>query len=82
MSWSSGSLLMMDIMNGLIETNLTKEQRTSVYEILIDVFEEADCDTLGECLDEDDAFDIAWKLTGHIEEDDEDYEEERHYEDE
>ena len=73
MSWSSGSSIMSDIIVELENTTLSKAQRTEVYETLIPIFEDNDCDTLDECLGEDMAFDHAWELSGHEPADNEEF---------
>lgn len=61
MGWSSGSSLFSDIIIALNEKDLEEDVRKKVYESLIPSFEEMDCDTLEECMGEDDAFDEAYK---------------------
>lgn len=56
MAWSRGSDLMMEIIDVLKEHVPDYELRQSIYKELIVLFEEWDCDTLEECLDEDEAF--------------------------
>lgn len=60
MSWSSGSQLFSEIILSLRETVPEYETRVEIYNKLIRIFEEHDCDTLAECLDEDRAFDDAY----------------------
>lgn len=78
MGWSSGSGLFSNIIESLTESDLSYEQRKTVYLILIEHFEDKDCDTLGECVGEDDAFDDAYYeihpdyLEDELEEDPED----------
>lgn len=74
MGWASGSSLFGGIIQDLREVT-DEDTRVDIYKVLILNFEEFDCDTLDECLGEDNAFDRAWKLVGNnIEEDEEDYE--------
>lgn len=74
MSWKSGSSLLSGIIEDLSE-NIDADTRVEVYKVLILNFEAFDCDTLSECLEQDNAFDRAWKLVGNeIEDDDLDYE--------
>ena len=60
MGWGSGANLMLDIIN------ITKRHlgdtliRTIFYRDLIKAFEKQDCDTLGDCLEIDPAFDVAY----------------------
>jgi hypothetical protein len=60
MSWSSGSQLFSEIILSLRETVPEYEIRVEIYNKLISIFEDHDCDTLSECLDEDRAFDDAY----------------------
>jgi hypothetical protein len=60
MSWSSGSQLFSEIILTLRETVTDYETRVEIYNKLIGIFEDRDCDTLSECLDEDRAFDDAY----------------------
>lgn len=56
MGWSTGS----EIFSGLIEVLKDKVDdvplREEIYDVLIPLFEDHDCDTLDECIDEDIAF--------------------------
>lgn len=57
MSWSSGS----EIFTGLIDVLKDKVDdlplREEIYQVMIPLFEEQDCDTLYECVGADKAFD-------------------------
>lgn len=55
MGWSTGSLLMSDIIS-VLEKKLLFYDRKEIYELLIPIFENYDCDTLYECADDDKAF--------------------------
>ena len=60
MSWHSGSRLFSEIIS-VIKDNITDDLvRKEIYLNLISTFEDADCDTLFECIGEDDAFDDAY----------------------
>ena len=73
MGWSSGSAVFADIITVLKDKVEDIPLREEIYEDLIPVFENADCDTLDECLDIDIAFDTVFKgLNPDIE--DEEYE--------
>lgn len=61
MGWASGSSLMSDVIASVKKEVRDKDARTRLYIGLIEAFEEHDCDTLEECLGEDDAFDVALK---------------------
>ena len=56
MGWASGSGLMSDIIKGLKKVEKDAAKREAIYCVLIDAFEDADCDTLYECEREDRAF--------------------------
>lgn len=60
MGWSSGSAIMSEIISALKEVGISKEDKVEIYERLIQVFEDFDCDTLDECLTEDPAFKLAY----------------------
>ncbi len=60
MGWGSGSRLMSDVISAMGEGEVAPTARVKVYGILIDAFENQDCDTLDECLGEDPAYDEAY----------------------
>lgn len=72
MGWSSGSGLMSDIIEALEDEEISYEIKVTIYKMLIDKFEEFDCDTLYECKDESAAFKEAYNEL-HPDEDDEEY---------
>jgi hypothetical protein len=57
MGWASGSSLFSDIIEAVNDCDIDEETRISLYEKLIPIFEDEDCDTLQECLGEDSSFD-------------------------
>ena len=57
MGWSSGSSLFSDIIDAVVECEIDDETRKMLYEKLIPVFEDEDCDTLDECVGKDSMFD-------------------------
>lgn len=61
MGWSSGSRLFNDVIDAMMNHVPDEESRQAVYVELINAFEDFDCDTLDECVGEDDAFDSAIK---------------------
>lgn len=61
MAWSSGSTVFEGIINTLSENVPDHSARMSIYADLIELFEAYDCDTLGECLGRDAAFDEVYK---------------------
>ena len=64
MGWASGSTLFSKVIE-VIEANVAgQKSREEIYKGLIEAFEEADCDTLDECLGDDPAFDAAYLLRG------------------
>lgn len=60
MGWASGSQIVENLIYEF-KSILAKDTRQLVYESLIREFEEADCDTLCECLGVDPVFDQAMK---------------------
>lgn len=60
MSWASGSELFSEIIEILKENIDDDSIREEIYYKLIGCFENRDCDTLDECLNEDEAFDDAY----------------------
>lgn len=61
MSWKGGSNMMSSIIS-IIEPNVSDfNTRVEIYSGLIEIFEQEDCDTLYECLNEDPAFDEAYE---------------------
>jgi len=73
MSWKIGSSLMSDIIDELkdrIHDDLIREE---VYSVLIEAFQDRDCDSLDECYGEDSAFDAALDdINFEVEEEEED----------
>lgn len=80
MGWASGSRVMSDIVMNIRDTGLADEikddVRQALYGILIEAFQDADCDTLDECLDIDPAFDKAYANFYPDEEEDWEFEDE------
>lgn len=60
MGWSSGTRIFSEIME-VVKEHVDEATRKDIYEQLIEIFQEADCDNLEECLGEDDVFDDVWK---------------------
>lgn len=60
MGWASGSSLFTGIIHIIKPAIPDEKKRQKVYVKLIDLFGDADCDTLDECLDHDPAFDVAF----------------------
>lgn len=76
MSWSNGSQIFSEIIHSLRDSVPEFETRLEIYKQLIQVFEDNDCDTLYECMDEDNAFDEAYlELHPDDEDEEEDYDE-------
>ena len=61
MGWASGSRMMGEIIEAVTEAVSDEQERVELYSALIDIFEEFDCDTLYECVGEDDNFDEAYR---------------------
>lgn len=70
MSWKGGSRIMGEIIEACLETISDEGERQDLYMQLIDIFENNDCDTLYECVNEgtDPVFDEAYREM-HPEED-------------
>lgn len=60
MGWASGSGLMNEIIDAVGGGTNTYKERVDFYVKLIKIFSEYDCDTLEECLDQDDCYDEAF----------------------
>lgn len=69
MGWARGSRIMTEIIEAAKDTISDDAERLDLYKIMIDIFEDHDCDTLDECLEIDDIFDEAYEEM-HPEEDD------------
>lgn len=79
MGWASGSGLMSDIIEEIENIDgLNHDLKIEVYKVMIEKFEDHDCDTLDECVDDSKAFEEAYyDLYPERREDDlEDYEDE------
>jgi hypothetical protein len=61
MGWASGSRLASELIGAAKATITNEDERSWFYEQMIYAFEEADCDTLDECLGSDDVFDEVWE---------------------
>ena len=61
MGWASGSRLFGEIIDRMKLNIDDVVQRKNMYIDLIEAFEDADCDTLYECLGHDDCFDLAFE---------------------
>lgn len=61
MGWGSGSRLFSEIIEATVDVGIDKVTRKELYEKYMESFEDADCDTLDECVGIDDAFDEVWK---------------------
>jgi len=72
MGWGSGSYLMIDIIRALKRARISPKDRTKIYKVLIPAFEDHDCDTLYECVDDDAAFKQVYEKLNPPEEYDED----------
>lgn len=72
MGWASGSMLLTSIIETL-KTHVDAETRAILYPEIVNAFEDADCDTLDECMTIDPVFDEYLKESGwdHLFEDEE-----------
>jgi hypothetical protein len=70
----SGSQILDQIIEKLVDSDVSYDDRKIVYEILLEVFEDFDAKNLEECLENDKAFDEVWmeKYPPEIEENYED----------
>lgn len=62
MGWASGSILLSEIVE-IIEEHSDRSvgDRVEMYKRIIEAFEDADCDTINECLDQSSDFDEAYR---------------------
>jgi hypothetical protein len=60
MGWASGSRFAIELIDAAKVTVTNEVERAAFYEKMIYVFEDADCDTLDECVGNDDVFDEVW----------------------
>jgi len=61
MGWASGSRLASELIDAAKATITNEVERTSFYEQMIYAFEDADCDTMDECVGRDEVFDEVWE---------------------
>lgn len=57
MGWASGSALFSDLIDSLIEADVSDEQRKIVYDLMYDAFRDMDWDTVDESMEKDPVFD-------------------------
>jgi hypothetical protein len=60
MAWTTGSQILDQIIEQLVDSEVSYDDRKIVYEILLEVFEDFDAKNLEECLDNDKAWDEVW----------------------
>jgi len=60
MAFSNGSQILDQIIENLVDSDVSYDDRKIVYEILLEVFEDFDAKNLEECLDMDKAWDEVW----------------------
>jgi len=60
MAWNTGSQILDQIIEQLVDSDVSYDDRKIVYEILLEVFEDFDAKNLEECLDMDKAWDEVW----------------------
>ncbi len=60
MGWSSGSSILADVIEAIEEHASADCDKVGMFERIIEAFEDADCDTTGECLAQSPAFDEAY----------------------
>ena len=59
-SWTTSSQILDQIIENLVDSDVSYDDRKVVYEVLLEVFEDFDAKNLDECLDLDKAFDEVW----------------------
>lgn len=57
MGWSTGSRILSEIIESIMENVADEAERSDIYSDLIGIFEDYDCDTIDECLEIDEVFD-------------------------
>jgi hypothetical protein len=62
MGWSEGSSLMSEVIAAVQDAGVGSAARTMIYIDLIRAFRIRDADTLRDCLGEDPAYDVAWRV--------------------
>lgn len=60
MAFNNGSQILDQIIENLVDSDVSYDDRKVVYEILLEVFEDFDAKNLQECLDMDKAWDEVW----------------------
>ena len=65
MSWSEGSEIMTMVIKAIKE-KIDGNEKEEIYRDFIQYFEDNDCDTLEECLGEDQVFDRAYEEVSKI----------------
>jgi len=60
MGCQQGPQILDQIIENLVDSDVSYDDRKIVYEILLEVFEDFDAKNLDECLDLDKAFDEVW----------------------
>jgi len=60
MAFSNGFQILDQIIENLVDSDVSYDDRKIVYEILLEVFEDFDAKNLEECLDMDKAWDEVW----------------------
>lgn len=60
MGWGSGSQIMDEVITVMKKAVKDEKAREKIYDKLIDTFEDFDCDTLCECVGNDNAFDLVF----------------------
>ena len=60
MAFNNGSQILDQIIENLVDSEVSYDDRKVVYEILLEVFEDFDAKNLQECLDMDKAWDEVW----------------------
>lgn len=75
MGWSGGSELLSGIATVLMDEVEDDDTRSNIYEQVVEMFSDHDCDTIGECEGIDPILDAVMLDLGYIEEDSEEDEE-------
>jgi hypothetical protein len=72
---TTGSQILDQIIEKLVDSDVSYDDRKIVYEVLLEVFEDFEAKNLDECLENDKAFDEVWneKYPPEIIEEDDEY---------
>jgi hypothetical protein len=61
MGWAGGSSIMSELIDAIKPIVKRRDDRMTIYQAMIETFEDSDCDTLDECIGQDPAWDAVYK---------------------